>query len=236
MSNTHTFTKRINHSEFVDELVTAGVTAAYNMNNVELMFHGSVWDAMDEAEKTAELALVATSETTHSPTTITEVTLATAPHVNKFFEKCLAVSGVTNIGAEWPSSYSGTAVLIHNSLTAEEQANLVTAAEAHDPSTVPSLAVDGSDPRVYAADGVATGSVVITDSRGAAANGKTVKVRIPTGGGAAIDGDSYVLAGVGRAIVAFQTTTTFTGELEFEAYYANGEADPVKFTVRRGTA
>ena len=39
----------------------------------------------------------------------------------------------------------------------------------------------------------------------------------------------------GKAVLLFGPTTTFTGELLFEFCYENGEADPVTFTVRRGT-
>jgi len=235
MSNFHPLTKRADTGELAGELLAAGVTSGIGIDNVNVYLGGDAWDAMDADAKAAELALVAETELAHTPTTKSEATLAAAPHVGKLLEECSAVSGVTGLGVELPESYPGTAYLTHDSLTLGERANLVAAAEAHDATTVPSLAVDIPS-QVVGADGIDTGAVVITDSRGAAVNGNTIKIRIPVGGGAAINGDSFALAGAGQATVLFQTTTTFTGELEFEAYDPLGVADPVKFIVRRGSA
>lgn len=235
MSNYHTLTKKVDHEEFVAAMIAEGVTAGINIDHEKVTLGGIIWDAMDAAAQTAELVKVSNAEAAHTPTTLTKVSLDAAPHLAKFTEECLAVAGVDSVMIEQPGVYPGTGVVHHNSLSAGEQANLVAAAEAHDPTSVPSLSVDGMDPRVYAADDVTTGATVITDSRGAEASGKTVKVRIPAGGACAIDADSYVLDGLGQATINWQTTNQVSGEMEFEAYYANGEADPFKFIVKRGT-
>lgn len=229
MANHHILTKRVEHGELVPQLISGGVTYAISIDGTKISLRG------DAAGMAAQLALVATVETAHQPSTITEVTLTAPPHVKKFIEECEAAASTTINCVETPSSYPGPVVISHNTLTSGEQTNLATAATDHDASTIPSLAVDTAS-QVIDADGVATGTVTITDSRGNSANGKTIKIKLPPGSGADIDADSLVLAGMGQATANFQTTTTFTGELEFEAYYANGEADPVTFKVRRGTA
>lgn len=235
MSNFHTLTKRVDHQEFISELLVAGVSAGIAIDHEKVILNGAAWENMDAAAQTAELALVASTDAAHTPTTITEVTLTAAPHVRTFLEECLAVTGVTNVTVELPETYSGTATLIHNSLSTVEQTNLASAATSHDASSVPSLSVD-TVAQVIAADNTATGTVTVTDSRGAAANGNTVKLLIPPGGSAAVDGDSFTLSGAGQATATFGATTTFTGVLPFEWYYSDGSVDPVSFTIRRGTA
>lgn len=118
--------------------------------------------------------------------------------------------------------------------TTEPSQAIIDAVAAEYATAIPTLSVN-TPSQVIAANNSATGTVVITDSRGADANGKTVKIKILAGGGA-IDGDSYVLAGAGQATINFQATNFFTGELRFLAYYDSGETDPVGFTVRRGSA
>jgi hypothetical protein len=189
---------------------------------------------MAPAAKAAELALVAATEAAHAPDTVTEVVLTSAPHGPFLNAELLALPGVTRISVSRPPVFPGTVVIRHNALTANEQTSLTAAALAHDASAVPALSVDGADPRVF--DPGSLGTVVVSDSRGAAAKGKTVRIRIPPGGSAGIDGDSYTLNAAGQAALTFQGGTGFTGELTFEAYYASGEADSVIFTVRRGTA
>lgn len=138
-------------------------------------------------------------------------------------------------GSQWVVLSNGTTEWCGpGTQTAAPTQAIIDAVVAEYASTIPTLSVDTVS-QVLAADNVATGTVVITDSRGAGANGKVVKVKIPAGGGAAIDGDSYTLAGVGQATITFQATDQFTGGLTFKAYFANGEAAPVEFTVRRGT-
>jgi hypothetical protein len=235
MGNHHTLTKNVDHGELATELATAGVTAGISIDHQKIYCSGPIWDAMDAAARTAELALIASTEASHSPTTITEVTLNTAPHIQALLDELVAVAGVTNVSVGLPTAYPGTAVIYHNSLTAGEQTNLSTAATSHDASSIPSLSVNTAS-QVIAADNVDTGTVTVTDSRGAAAAGKTVRLRIPAGGSAGADADSFVLDGAGQATVTFQATTVLTGDLTFAFYYANGEADEVEFTVRRGTA
>lgn len=235
MSNFHTLTKRIDHQELIAEMITEGVTCGIAIDHEKIYMTGAVWDAMDGSARTAELAMVSTAEAAHVPTTCTLKNLTSAPHIKKLLEECSASTGVTNMGIEFPSSYPGDIIMLHNSLSSGDQTTLGTTAADHDASTIPSLAIDTAT-QVIAANNSDTGTVVITDSRGASANGNTVKIKIPSGGGADIDGDSYTLAGVGQATVTFQATTVFTGELEFEAYYADDSADPITFKVRRGTA
>ena len=230
MSNSYALTKRVDQDEFIAELVAGGVVLGINIDSTKVYLLG----APDQATLDAQLALIGPIETAHAPTTISEAALSTAPHVTKFLEECLAVSGVGAVSVELPSSYPGTAVLIHNSLDETERANLIAAAEAHDASTIPSLSFD-TPSQVIAADGVATGTVTVTDSRGASASGKAVRLRIPSGGSAGVDADSFVLDGSGQATATFQATTTYTGELTFMFFYDSGEADTVTFTVRRGT-
>lgn len=236
MSNYHTLTKAIDHVAFLSELALEGVTSRIGIANDTVSLSGPIWDAMDATQKTAELAKVATVETAHAPDTVTEVTLTAAPHLTRLSQELLAVDGVTSVSWFPPVAYPGTVVLMHNALTSVQQTALSDAALAHDASAIPKLSVGaGEEDQVIAADNVATGTVTVTDSRGALANGKTVKLRIPPGGSGNVDVDSVTLAGVGQGTFTFQVTTTFTGELVFEAYYANDEADPITFKVRRGT-
>lgn len=228
MSNHHTLTKRVEPGELIPELVAGGVTYAVSIDSEKIMLRG------DAAGMAAQLAFVATVEAAHTPTTVSEATLTAAPHIGKLLEELNAVAGVTNVGIEHPASYPGTVVITHNSLDGTQQANLIAAAVAHDASTVPSLSVDTAF-QVIAADNLATGTVEVADSRGAGADGKTVKLRIPQGGSAGANADSFVLDATGKATATFQATTILTDELVFEFYYASGEADSAKFTIRRGT-
>lgn len=233
--NTHTLSKVVDQAAFVAELITAGVTSHIAIGGDRVTLSGPVWDAMTDEAQTAELALVASTETAHIPDTVTEVTLNAAPHSKLLRTELMALAGVTQVSVHCPPTYPGTCVVYHNALTGGQQAALSTAVTNHDPTAAPKLSVDTAA-QVIAADNVDTGTVTVTDSRGAAAAGKTVRLRIPSGGDAAVDADAFVLDAAGKATATFQVTTTFTGELTFEFYYANGEADPITFTVRRGTA
>jgi len=102
-------------------------------------------------------------------------------------------------------------------------------------AALPFLSVDVFDTPI-AGDGVATGSVVVTDSRGAAANGKTVKLLIPDGN-EVVDKSEAVLAGVGQATFTFgpSPTTNWTTAPNprcFRFCYENAEAELVEFCVR----
>ena len=87
----------------------------------------------------------------------------------------------------------------------------------------------------FPADGIATGTVIVADTRAQAAAGKLVKLRISTGGSAGVTTDCITLDASGQGTFIFGATTVFTGELTFEVYYENDEADPATFTVRRGS-
>ncbi len=228
-------TKCVDTDLLITELASAGVIVGYSIDHEKITLMGSFWDAMDAPTQAAELALVAGVEAAHAPLTVTEVTLTDAPHPFVLSQELLAVTGVTSVTCQLPQTYPGTLVIRHNLLTVGEQANLTAAALAHDHDAVPTLSVDTAA-QVIAADGVATGTVTVTDSRGAGASGLTVRLTIPPGGSAGVDADSFVLDGAGQATATFQATTLLTGELTFEFYYASGEADSVTFTVRRGTA
>jgi hypothetical protein len=191
---------------------------------------------MDENARAAQLALVAAAETAHTAATITEVTLTRAPHPLKLPEELLAaVAGVTSVSVFQADAYPGLVTIKHNSLTPAERSSLISAALAHNAALVPKLSVGSVEPRVWAANGVAQGAVLVTDSRGSGASGRTVNLRIPAGGSAGVMSDHVVLDVTGQGLLNFGPTTVFTGELEFELYYTISDADPVRFTVRRGT-
>ena len=48
-------------AELNAELIAAGVTAGVGIDNEKVMLNGTVWDDMDNAAQTAELALVTTA-------------------------------------------------------------------------------------------------------------------------------------------------------------------------------
>jgi hypothetical protein len=231
MSNYHTLTKRVDHGELLAQLISGGVTSDIAIDDEKIYLTSD----LDAPTMAAQLVIVATVEAAHQPSTCTEVTLAAAPHVKKLCEECEAAAGITGIGVVLPTAYPGTVCFLHESIPLAAQDTIRTTALAHDASGIPSLSVDTAA-SVIAADGVATGTVTVTDSRAAGASGLTVRLRIPSGGSAGANGDSFVLDGAGQATVTFQATTVFTGVLTFEFYYDTGEADPVTFTVRRGTA
>ena len=234
----HNLTKAIHHETFVAELLTEGVTSRVAIGSSRVTLSGPLWEGPSTPEvdalRAAELAMVATVETAHAPDTVTEATISAHPHGPALNAELLALPGVTRVSAHRPVNVPGVAVIHHNPLTTAQQAALKTAVEDHDASAIPALSVVAED-QVIAADDLATGTVTVSDSRGAAAEGKTVRIRIPLGGGGGIDGDSYVLDASGDAVVTFGATGAFTGEMTFEAYYENGEADSALFTVRRGT-
>jgi len=235
VSNHHTITKPLDHALLISELLAAGVTAGIAIDDSKIYMTGPVWNAMDAAAQTAELALVAAAEAAHVSPTSTKVTITNVPHVGKLTEELAAVSGVTELGVRFPSSYPGDIVIMHNSVSPTVQANLTTAAQAHDASAVPSLSVNTSE-LLVAPDGVATGTVVVTDSRGASANGKTVRLKLPDNVAIMVDADAYVMAGAGQATLTFGPQSYPSGACCLELCYVNNEADAIKFNVRFGTS
>ena len=234
MANSHSLTVPVDHAELISELRTAGVTAGISIDDTKIILSGDIWDAMTPAEQTAELALVAATESAHSATTCTKVNLTSAPHYSKLMEELLAVAGVTEVGIFYPDSYPGDITICHNSLTSQQQIDLTTAAQNHDASAIPSLSVN-TGALVVAADGVATGTITVTDSRTTGANGKTVKLRIPNNLSVKVDADSYTLDANGSAVLTFGPQDYPSGACCLELYYTSGEADEVKFSVRFGT-
>lgn len=229
MSNHITLTKRVDHKELIAQMQSAGVVLGIDIVGDQLVLNPA--DAPDlEAQKALATACV----DAHVPTTITEPTLAAAPNMKWLLKECLASDGVTSIGLELPPAYPGKGCLCHNSLTVEQRVALAQVAEAHDANTVPTLT--SSTPKlVVPADGVSEGQVVITDSRGIAANGTTVRLHIPAGISLVVDADTFVLSGAGQATITFGPTTVLTGEVPLVVAHDSEETDPVAFTVRRGT-
>ena len=228
----YTLTKLVDQEALTDEMIAAGVTLGISIAGGVVTLDGFT---TQEALVT-QLAAVAAVEVAHVPRTLTVATLSAAPHVKALHDECVACDGVAALAVAYPESYPGDLVLNHAPLTAEQQATLKAVAEAHDASVVPRLTVgQGEEDQVFAADGVATGSVTATDSRGADAAGKVVRLVIPQGGSAGVNGDAFTLDANGQAVIGFLETTTYTASLEFKLYYENGEADPVTFKVRRGT-
>ena len=101
-------------------------------------------------------------------------------------------------------------------------------------ATPASLSLDSDDVSVIG-DGVATGSIVVTDSRGAAANGKVVKIRIEHGGLIKLTGLPLTLAGVGQATLTIGESARAnecSSDYILGFYYADGSAKPTQATVR----
>lgn len=80
-------------------------------------------------------------------------------------------------------------------------------------------------------DGVDTLDVTISDSRGAAAAGKVVTINLPPAIIPISPGHQLTLNGSGYATLTVGPVTGCSGPLPFQAFYENGEADPVAFTV-----
>jgi len=235
MSNTHILTKTIDHELFLADLSAAGVTSGVAIGGNKVFLNGPVWDAMSDGEKAAELSRVAAAESAHSPNTVTEVEVDARPHLGKLQNELMDIAGVTNITVACPvGEFPATLVIRHNPLDESARSCLRNTVLTHDASAVGRLIVDNAS-QVIAADGEAYGTVKVGDTRGAAAEGKTVRLRIPPGGSAGVGADRVVLDADGEATVTFQPTSTYTGELTFEFYYDNAESDPVQFAVRRGT-
>ncbi len=114
---------------------------------------------------------------------------------------------------------------------ADSKATIITNMEA---VTVPTLSVDTARLQV-AGDNSATGSITVSDSRGASASGKTVVLTVRTHGGLVLgSGTSQVLYGSGDASFSFgpsPSTNWHCCPMEVEFSYANNEAVPVKATV-----
>jgi len=234
MHNYHTLTKLVDHMQLIAELKNGGVTTGISINHEWISLNGEIWDNMDDSARREELTRVATIEGAHAPTTITEVPVALEPHAKKLQEQCETATGGKKVSIYRPNSYPGTIVLRHQTLAEDTRAALVEVVKNHDASVVPILSVDTAE-KVIASDGVTTGEVIISDSRGASAEGNTIKVIISAYGTAGITADSFVLDGEGQAAISFGAVSLPTGALTFVVLDPTGEADPVSFRVRRGT-
>lgn len=234
MLNYHTLTKKIDPQQFVDELIAAGLSVGMSFDGKRVTLSGLVWNSLDYERQQAQLALVAQVERVHVPARVTEVVLATPPHLAGLTRQLMAIDGVDSATVIPPESYPGTVTILHDVLSDEARDKLRRGVLFHVAADVPQLTVDPSS-QVIAANDEATGTVTVSDSRGPDAAGKVVKIRIPPGGSGAIDADSVTLGPEGRGTITFQKTNVFTGDLRFEAYYESFEADPVGFSVRRGS-
>lgn len=225
----YTLTKRIDEAAFTKELVAAGVVS-FNIGDDRVYLTGS----LTPQAITSRLATIAAVEAAHAPTTFTEASLASAPHVKLLISEITALGDVVVNGIEHPNLYPGTICVSHNPLPEDRRAAVRAVAEAHDPAVFPALSVDTAS-TVVSPDGVATDTVTVTDSRGAAASGKTVRLKLPASVTVQVDSDAFVLDGAGQATATFGPSTAITGEIGLEFYYVSGEADPVSFKVRFGT-
>lgn len=223
----YTLTKRIDMESFVAELVAVGVPS-FNIDGNKVYLTGE----MTDDARAARLQHIANVEAAHIPTTCTKVYLTTMPHISSFMAEIEAL-GTTSVGLEHPPTYPGYGYVIHGSASASLRASIKTTAEAHNPGLFPKLAVDTTS-LVVSGDGVATGTMQVSDSRGVGAAGKTVRLRIPPNVTVSVDADSFVLDGAGRATATFGPFSGITGNLDLQFYYASGEADPVNAVVRFG--
>jgi len=236
MNNLVALSNPVDITSLLSELKAGGVTCDVSVDTHYVHLLGSNWNAMTDPERTAERDIVTSVLSSHSPRNITSVVVTVAPHPEALQAACRAAPGVTKVAVHRPSTVPGNVVLYHNALTSSQQDALAQVVTNHDPTLVPSLSVDGDDVRVYAADNVTAGTVVVTDSRGAGASGKIVKLIIPMGGDGDVDVDHITLDVNGKGNFNFLETTRFTSVLVFKAYLDDNSGDPVVFTVRRGTA
>ncbi len=136
--------------------------------------------------------------------------------------------------------YTNSAVLPinHNSvflITFDESDDKATTLTNLEAATDPLLSVSSSVVEI-AGDGVATGSVTLSDSRGAGADGKTVLLEVASPGALPLSGGgSYVLDASGDATVNFgvsPATDWCSGLITLRFTYATGEAAMCELTVR----
>jgi len=91
-------------------------------------------------------------------------------------------------------------------------------------ATVPALSLDKNSLTI-APDGVATGTVTVTDSRGASASGKVVKLKIPPNAYVKVDVEEVTLNGSGQGVFTFGPLDGCLGESSLVFYYDTEEAD-----------
>lgn len=99
-------------------------------------------------------------------------------------------------------------------------------------TTAPTLTLSTYDLQV-AGDGVSTGDITVTDSRGPAASGKTVQIGV--GQVVQLSSVSLVLDGSGQAAVTFgpsPSSGTVSGKIGLTFGYESGEAEPVYGTAQ----
>jgi len=233
MSNVVALTKSVDKGELYAQMVSAGVASSVKIDARGVCLYGPAWDAMDAAAQAAELAKVTAAMAAHAPTTVTETTISQAPHAEKFASELTAVAGVTSVAYELPSAYPGTCRVFHNPLTSGQQAALAAAITAHDPSAVPSLSLDVSDLQV-SGNNVATGTITVTDSRGAGASGVLVDV-VPPQQPIALDKTQITLdaSGVGTLVFGPSPATGYvSGKMPVGFRYNSGIGDGADATCQ----
>lgn len=161
--------------------------------------------------------------TTHNYTYAELATAGTHPH--NLYQKCLD-HGYTNPVVIDLSD--GTV-----DVTIDEADDKPTVLSNLEAATIPTLSIDKTS-LVITGDGVATDTLQVTDSRGAGASGKTVKLMLP-GAYIKVDADSATLDGSGQALFTFGPLSGCTGTLHLSVYYNNGEANSQPFTLRFGS-
>lgn len=230
MSNHYTLTKPVEIDPLVTELRSAGVTLGINIYGDTLELH----DPNDPPTLASQMAIVATVVTAHVSTITTEVpNVLDPPHVVAL-TKAIEALGATGVAVQVPASYPGTVVVQHNPANSGIRSSITATVLSHNAATRPFLSVSVSS-IVVPADGSTQDTVTISDSRGAAASGLTVKIIIPAGSSPTMDADSYTLDAAGQAEITFGSTSDPTGDIEIVICYTSDEADAVKLTVRRGT-
>lgn len=161
--------------------------------------------------------------------TFTELEAGTAPvgiSTWELYQRCLA-HGYTNPIVTLGSGNSIDVTIDESDNKAVVLANLESA-------VIPTLSLDKSSV-VVAGNGVATDTITVTDSRGAGATGKTLKLTVPPGAYLPVDADQLTLDGSGQATLNIGPCQGCVGEVLLNIYYDNGEADSATFTLRFGS-
>jgi len=130
-------------------------------------------------------------------------------------------AGYTLVGG-WAHRNDANGDLYYVSVTEVVDRAVFLAAIQAEPA-MPTLDVTPTGVGQIAGDGVATGQLNVTDSRGAGAAGKVVLVEFPAAVVMA-DADQLTLNGSGYATLTIGPMAGCSGPLAFRFYYANGEA------------
>lgn len=168
---------------------------------------------------------------THNCTTTDLAAFGFIPFAEDLQRLC-ELHGYTNVTVAWVAPFDENPHTYDITLDeADSKATIITNMEA---ATVPTLSVNTAALQV-AGDNVATGSITVSDSRGASASGKTVVLTVVTHGGMVLgSGTSQVLDGSGDASFSFgpsPSTNWHCCPMIVQFSYANNEAPAVTATV-----